>query len=87
MTYEFLPEAREELFHAALYYEARESGLGIRFRNEVALTIDCILRNPALWREREGGYRRVNLPIFPYYVAFFICGDVIIIAAVAHGSP
>ena len=37
-----------------------------------------------LWRERSGGYRRVNCPVFPYYIPFFIRGEKIIIAAVAH---
>jgi hypothetical protein len=32
MTFQILPEAREELFHTALEYESKESGLGVRFR-------------------------------------------------------
>ena len=85
MNYEFLPEARDELWEAALYYASQEEGLGLRFRGEVAHVIQCILADPYLWRERAGGYRRVNCPVFPYYVAYFIRGETILIAAVAHG--
>jgi len=36
MIIEFLEEAEAELFDAALWYESKETGLGKRFRNEVA---------------------------------------------------
>ena len=40
MTLEFLPEARGELLESISYYEAREPGLGTRFRMEVANVVD-----------------------------------------------
>jgi len=85
MKLEFLPEAREELFEAAIYYESKERGLGVRFREEVAHVLERIVLDPHLWRERAGGYRRVNCPVFPYYLAYFIRKDSLIVAAVAHG--
>jgi plasmid stabilization system protein ParE len=85
VNYEFLPEARDELWEATLFYEKSEAGLGRRFRTEVAHIIERILADPHLWRLRTGGYRRVNCPVFPYYVAHFIRADKILIAAVAHG--
>jgi plasmid stabilization system protein ParE len=85
MNYEFLAEARDELWEAALNYESKEQGLGARFRAEVSHVIKRILADPYLWRERAGGYRRVNCPVFPYYVAYFIRKETILIAAVAHG--
>jgi toxin ParE1/3/4 len=85
MNFEFLPEASEELVLAALYYESKEKGLGIRFRDETAHVINHIVADPLLWRERKGGYRRVNFPVFPQYIAYFIRENKIVIAAVAHG--
>lgn len=84
MIIEFLEEAELELFKAAEWYETKETGLGKRFKKEVANLLDQIIEEPMLWRERPGGYRRVNCPVFPYYIPFFIRGDKIIIAAVAH---
>ncbi len=84
MKIEFLKDAERELFEAVEWYESKESGLGKRFRNEVAHVLDRIIQDPMLWRERTGGYRRVNCPIFPYYIPFFIRGNKIIITAIAH---
>ena len=84
MIIEFLDEAEQEFFEAAHWYESKEAGLGIRFRDEVFHILDRIVVDPLLWRERTGGYRRVNCPIFPFYIPFFIRGNKIIIAAIAH---
>jgi len=43
---------------------------------------NTIASAPYLWREREAGYRRVNCPIFPYYVAYVIRDGVIVVVAV-----
>ncbi len=85
MTVEFLAEAEEELSEAALWYESKQPGLGVRFRDEIAHIVSRIAEDPTLWREREGGYRRVNCPVFPYFVAYIIRKQRIIIAAVGHG--
>jgi plasmid stabilization system protein ParE len=84
MIVEFLEEAEAEIFDAALWYESKEIGLGKRFRDEVAIVIDSIATNPLLWRERSGGYRCVNCPVFPYYIPYVIRDNIIVIAAVAH---
>jgi hypothetical protein len=65
MILEFLPDAAADLFEAADYYESKQEGLGRRFRNEVLEVCGLIVQHPLLWRERVGGYRRVNCPVFP----------------------
>ena len=85
MTVEFLEEAEQELTDAALWYETKQTGLGRRLRDEVAHVVSRIAEDSMLWREREGGYRRVNCPVFPYFVAYIIRRQKIIIVAVAHG--
>ena len=85
MTVEFLEEAEQELTEAALWYEARDLGLGRRLRDEVAHVVSRIAEDPMLWRERQGGYRRVNCPVFPYFVAYIIRGQRIVVVAVGHG--
>jgi len=83
---EFTSEARDDLFEAADYYEDRETGLGARFRNEIHQVLQTVRSAPFLWRERAGGYRRVNCPVFPFYVAYLIRGNCVVVVAVAHGS-
>jgi len=86
LVLEFLPEANADVTAAVEWYERRELGLGARFRNEVESVCSAIVQHPLLWRERPGGYRRVNLPGFPYYVAFFRREKRIVVAAVGHAS-
>ena len=84
MTVEFMEEAEQELIEAACWYESKQPGLGRRFKLEVEAVAGGIAQNPLLQRERESGYRRLNCPVFPYYLPYFIRRDKIIIAAVAH---
>ena len=84
MNLEFLPEARIEFTEAVEFYENKQSGLGERFKNEIIEACSTILAHPLLWREREGGFRRVNCPVFPYYIAYFTRGQTILITAIAH---
>ena len=86
LVLEFFPEAAAELECATGEYEARVPGLGVRFRQVVESTCAAIVQHPLLWRERPGGYRRVNLPGFPYYIAFILRCDRVLISAVAHAS-
>jgi plasmid stabilization system protein ParE len=83
---EFLPEAFAEAECVTGDYEARSVGLGARFRAEMESTCAAIVQHPRLWRLRSGGYRRVNLPGFPYYIAFFLDEERLLIIAVAHSS-
>jgi hypothetical protein len=59
--------------------------LGQRFWDEVDEHIAWIAQNPDVPRLRDGGYRRVNLKIFPYYVSYVVRDAVIWILAVARG--
>jgi toxin ParE1/3/4 len=86
MEVEFTTEAREDLFEAADYYEAKEKDLGQRIRGEVSEILRTVSSAPYLWRERSAGYRRVNCPIFPYYVAYVIRDNRIVVVGVVHGS-
>lgn len=83
---EFLPEALTEVSEATRYYEACVPGLGSRFRNQVEKACAAIVENPLLWRKRPGGYYRVNLPGFPFYIAFIIRTNRIVVVAVGHSS-
>jgi toxin ParE1/3/4 len=81
----FLPEARDELLQAVVYYEGEASGLGSRLWEEVDRHIVWIEQNYDVPRLRSGGYRRVNLKLFPYYISYIVREPIIWILAVAHG--
>ena len=82
----FLPEAAAEVECVTGDYEARATGLGSRFRAEIESVCSAIVQHPLLWRLRPGGYRRVNLPGFPYYVAFVTDAEQALVVAIAHSS-
>jgi toxin ParE1/3/4 len=85
MTFRVVQEAEDELNEAVAYYEAIDPGLGVRLKEEVRHVTRWICENPELPRIRPKGYRRVNLRVFPYYVAYFVWAGTIWILAVAHG--
>ena len=85
MNVKFLPEARAELLDAVAYYEGELSGLGLRLWDEVDQHIAWLERNHEVPRLRLGGYRRVNLKMFPYYISYIVRDPVIWILAIAHG--
>ena len=66
-----------------MYYESRQSGLGVRFYQEVLRALDWIALHSATPRLRRG-HRRVNLPVFPYYIAYLEGPETIEVFAVAH---
>jgi plasmid stabilization system protein ParE len=84
MTIIVLPEAAGEFEDATTYYADRQSGLGQRFRDEVDRYIRWIAEHAEIPRLRPGGYRRVNLRVFPHYIAYVQFGETIWILAIAH---
>src|SRR4051812_29562960 len=86
LVLEFVREASAEVECVTGDYEARVPGLGLRFRKEVEAACAAIVQHPLLWRERPEGFRRVNLPGFPYYAAFVVREERIFVIAIAHAS-
>ncbi len=62
----FLPEAKIELFEAALFYEAQARGLGVDFQQEVERAVTDIRLHPQAWPGLPDGTRRRLLERFPY---------------------
>jgi plasmid stabilization system protein ParE len=82
----FLQEAQNEFLDAVSAYEAARPGLGKRFKEEMERTVHWLADNPDLCRMRPGGYRRMNLHVFPYYIAYLTRDTTLWILAVAHGA-
>jgi toxin ParE1/3/4 len=84
MKFQVLKDAEDELTEAVEYYEEIEPGLGIALKEEARTVLQWIRNNHAVPRVRPKGYRRVNLKVFSYYVAYFVWSDTIWILCVAH---
>jgi plasmid stabilization system protein ParE len=68
MKYEFHPEAEEELYEAAAFYEADLSGLGSDFADEVERVINILLEHPELGARVDEHLRHFVLRRFPFSV-------------------
>ena len=77
-------QAAEELNDAIEYYEEKHAGLGLRMMDEIDKHIQWIQDNVKTPRIHKGGYRRVNLKIFPYYIAYMFHKNILWILAIAH---
>jgi plasmid stabilization system protein ParE len=80
-----LPQAADEFEDAVAYYEDKQAGLGQRFRDEVDQHIQWVIGHVGVPRLRPGGYRRVNLKVFPHYIAYVELGETVWVLAIAHG--
>ena len=84
MRVELHPEADAEFAAQVEYYEDAQPGLGRRFYRQVIGCLDWIAANPTLPRLRKN-YRRVNLKVFPFHIAYVAEADLVWVLAVAHG--
>ena len=84
MTLRIPSGVQTEVREAAEYYEAERPGLGDGFWREVDSRVRWILANAGVPRLRAGDYRRVNLSVFPFYIAYAIRGETVVLLAVAH---
>ena len=80
----FLPEAEQEMFEAARYYESQTAGLGIDFLSEAQRAVDSIAEMPITWPAIEGDLRRRLVRRFPFGILYRIESDKIVVVAVAH---
>lgn len=80
----FHPSARAELDASADFYEARLSGLGLRFSVAVEETAGRIAKSPAAGTPLPGGFRKRLVAGFPFSVIYRTWADEIFLVAVAH---
>ena len=85
------PDAEEELYQAALWYEDREPGVGLRLlaafdvaRLRISERADRLPLLERLPFKRD--IRRTFLKRFPFMVVCELFPDEVVILAVAHGS-
>lgn len=86
MNYDFHSEARKELDQEFGYYTSVGIELGNDFDGRISAAIREICEFPFSYRLREGGYRRINLARFPFYIPYIIRDETLIILAIAHNS-
>ena len=79
------PRARDDIAEAAVWYELRAEGLGIRFRSVVESTLSAIAGAPEQFRVVHRDVRRAILADFPYALYFVVRGETVQVLASTHG--
>lgn len=87
------PEAEEEIFQDAAWYDEQRTGLGDEFLQHVDRWFGVILETPRVWPLWPGAppnpvapIRRVVLDRFPHSIAYQVFATHVLVLAVAHDS-
>ena len=80
----FRPAARAESDGAALWYEDRQAGLGVRFVAEIDQAVGLASSHPERFPVKHGEIRCVQARRFPYSVFYRIEADRIVVLAIFH---
>src|SRR4030067_3650061 len=80
----FHPEAEEEMIASAVFYETRSNGLGHKFLNEIARSLDMISSSSKTWPVFSDDIRRFLLQRFPFGLLYEIHDDYIYNISVMH---
>ena len=92
MKLQLHPEAEEELFQGAAWYDDQELGLGAELLEEVSRWFEVIVESPNTWPRwpRSPDFtpwvRRVVVERFPYALAYQVFDDRVWVVAVVHTS-
>ncbi len=92
MNTEIHPQAEEELFYAAAWYDDQRPGLGDEFLAEITRWLVVIAEAPLTWPKWRGApdldppIRKVTSERFPYAIAYQAWSSRIWILAFAHTS-
>lgn len=84
MKVRFLETAERELADATDYYELESDGLGLRFKSEVEIALNRIIRFPYAWSIEVEDVRKCLLLKFPYKLLYSVESDHLLVIAVAH---
>ena len=81
-------EAEADITEAALWYDAREAGLGLELTAEVYAAIRRALASPSgyLRLRKRPEVRRILARRFPYRIFYIVRPDAMIVFAVIHAA-
>ncbi|WP_332642103.1 type II toxin-antitoxin system RelE/ParE family toxin [Aeromicrobium sp.] len=91
LGFDFHPEAQAEFAADVDWYDDREVGVGGRFAESVRAAVDAAVDDPNVWEkwpgwDSESVVRSKGVADFPYRVAYYVEGEVLVVVAVAHAK-
>lgn len=85
LPYIFTENAMADNIKHAMYYEDKETGLGIRFMDEVTMTAEEISKMPKAFASYYKTTRERKIKHFPYKLIYTLEEDIIYIHAIYPG--
>lgn len=86
MEITYHPLVRRDVAQTLKYYRAISSQLADEFHAELRAIINRAVENPLRFHLVDRGFRRANLPRFPYHVLYEIRGDSLRVMIVRHNK-
>jgi plasmid stabilization system protein ParE len=83
---EFVSEADQEFEESIAWYEERQPGLGLEFRDEVFALLKRAAAAPEQFRKVHKEVRQAVLLRFPFVLRFALQADRLLVLAVYHAS-
>ena len=80
------PLVRRDVAQALKYYHAISPHLADEFHAEVRVLINKAAENPFRFHLTDRGFRRANLPRFPYHLLYEIRDDSLRVMIVRHNK-
>ena len=78
------PAAFDELIAAGQFYQAKRTGLGEDFLEQIQSGFYSIQERPEMWPEFIPGFRRLILKRFPFAIIYQLKEDYIEIIGIMH---
>jgi hypothetical protein len=84
MTYNFeiKEEARIEIIEAYIYYESQQTGLGVKFTEQLEKYLHILAKNPLLYPIKDYGFREAYIIKFPFLIIYEVSEDMVVIYSV-----
>lgn len=80
----FRPQALQEVFEAADWYEERSPGLSAEFLRALDVTVASVQRNPQQYPAVHKDMHRALLRRFPYSLIYSFSDKEVVVLACAH---
>lgn len=84
MTFQYHPDAANELTSSIEYYEKKSIGLGAEFLDEIEEAIEQILAHPQSGSLLTKQDQRILLDRFPFEIIYIVSESMITISAIKH---
>ena len=86
MEVKYHPLVKRDITEALKYYHGISQRLADEFEAEVRSAVEKVAQNPIRFHLVEKGFRRANLPRFPYHLLYEVHSESVRVMLVRHNK-